>query len=153
MRWTLAIGAVVAAACSGGAGDKHPAKPVPPPLPGNQVATELPSIPAKIETTTSAPTDANAPDKRSPILDVLEAETKREMAALSPDKTKDPVYYLGYQLVEQRVVSIEAEGGAIVTDQDDVARNLDVDVRVGSPQLDNTRQLSDDTNGLNAPLT
>ena len=152
MRWTFALGALVAA-CSGGAGDKHPAKPVPPPLPGNQVATELPNIPAKIEVTTSAPTDANAPDKKSPILDILAAETKREMAAMAPDKTKDPVYYLGYQLVEQRVVSIEAEGGAIVTDQDDVARNLDVDVRVGSPQLDNTRQLSDDTNGLNAPLT
>jgi len=152
MRWTFALGALVVA-CSGGAGDKHPAKPVPPPLPGNQAATELPNVPAKIETTTSAPTDANAPDKRSPILDILAAETKREMAALSPEKTKDPVYYLGYQLVEQRVVNIEAEGGSIVTDQDDVARNLDVDVRVGSPQLDNTRQLSDDTNGLNAPLT
>ena len=151
MRWTFALGALVVA-CSGGAG-KPPTKPVPPPLPGNQAALELPNVPAKIATTTSAPTDANAPDKRSPILDVLKAENAREMAALSPDKTKDPVYYLAYQLVEQRVVSIEAEGGAIVTDQDDVARNLDVDVRVGSPQLDNTRQLSDDSNGLNAPLT
>src|SRR5262249_43135160 len=57
------------------------------------------------------------------------------------------------QLVEQRVVELEAEGGALITDRDDSMRNLDVDVRVGSPELDNTRALADDTNGLNAPLT
>ena len=56
-------------------------------------------------------------------------------------KTTDPAYYLAYQLVEQRIVSLEAEGGALVTDSDDTARNLDVEVRVGSPKLDNTRQL------------
>lgn len=149
MRWTFAL--VVTAACSGGAGDKHPTKPVPPPLPGNVAAVDLPSIPAKIEVTTSAPTDANAPDKKSPILDVMKAETQREMEAFA--KTSEPAYYLGYQMVEQRIVSLEAEGGALVTDQDDIARNLDVDVRVGSPQLDNTHPLADDTNGLNAPLT
>lgn len=149
MRWTFAL--VVAAACSGGAGEKHPTKPVPPPLPGNVAAMDLPSIPTKIEVTTSAPTDANAPDKKSPILDVMKAETQREMEAFA--KTSEPAYYLGYQLVEQRIVSLEAEGGALVTDQDDLARNLDVDVRVGSPQLDNTHPLADDTNGLNAPLT
>jgi len=149
MRWTFAL--VVAAACSGGAGEKHPTKPVPPPLPGNDAKMELPAIPANIQVTTSAPTDATAPDKKYPILDVMKAETQREMEAFA--KTSDPAYYLAYQLVEQRVVSLEAEGGAMVTDQDDVARNLDVDVRVGSPQLDNTHPLADDTNGLNAPLT
>jgi predicted Zn-dependent protease len=81
----------------------------------------------------------------------MKAENQREMEALA--KTNEPAYYLAYQLVEQRVVSLEAEGGAIVTDQDDLARNLDVDVRVGSPQLDNTHQIADDTNGLNAPMT
>jgi predicted Zn-dependent protease len=148
MRWTFALALV--AAC-GGSGEKHPTKPVPPPLPGNVASVELPNIPAKIDTTKSSPTDANAPDKRSPILDTLKAENQREMEAFG--KTNEPAYYLGYQLVEQRIVSIEAEGGAIVTDQDDINRNLDVDVRVGSPQLDNTHQLADDTNGLNAPLT
>ena len=148
MRWTFALALV--AAC-GGTGEKHPTKPVPPPLPGNVASVDLPNIPAKIDVTKSSPTDANAPDKRSPILDVMKAENQREMEALA--KTNEPAYYLAYQLVEQRVVSLEAEGGAIVTDQDDVARNLDVDVRVGSPQLDNTHQIADDTNGLNAPMT
>ena len=118
----------------------------------SEVKLDLPTIPAKIEVTTSAPTDGNAPDKRSPILDILKAENEREMAALEQD-SRSPAYYLGYQLVEQRIVNLEAEGGALVTDSDDTARNLDVEVRVGSPELDNTRQLADDTNGLNAPLT
>ncbi|MDB4952580.1 MAG: peptidase modulator of gyrase [Myxococcales bacterium] len=141
------------AACSGGGSEKpHAAKPVPAAaLPGNQAKFELPLIPAKIEVTTSQPTDGNTPDKRSPILDTLKAENERELKILG--KQADPAYYLGYQLVEQRVATLEAEGGALISDNDDVNRNLDVEVRVGSPQLDNTRQMSDDGNGLNAPLT
>src|SRR5215813_12476105 len=135
MRRILSLGAVVLG-CSGG-GTKTPAKPVPPPLPGNEAKLDLPSIPAKIDTTSSKPTDGNSPDKRSPIVDILKAENDREMQALA--KTPDPAYYLAYELVEQRIVSLESEGGALIVDSDDTARNLDVEVRVGSPKLDNTR--------------
>ncbi|MGE0872184.1 MAG: metallopeptidase TldD-related protein [Kofleriaceae bacterium] len=101
--------------------------------------------------TTSAPTEGNSPGARSPLLDVMKAENDREMAILRAQK--DPAYYLAYQLVEQRVVSLESEGGALITDSDDTDRNLDVEVRVGSPALDNTRALADNNNGLNEPLT
>jgi len=74
---------------------------------------------------------APAPDKHSPVLDILRAENEREMTALG--KQKDPAYYLAYQLVEQRVVNLDAEGGALITDSDDTLRNLDVEVRVGKP--------------------
>jgi TldD protein len=151
MRRILSLGAVAGfVACSGG-GPKQPAKPVAPPPPTTEAKLDLPSIPAKLDTTTSKPMDGNAPDQRSPILDILKDENDREMAALH--RTPDPAYYLGYQLVEQRIVNLESEGGALVVDSDDTARNLDVEVRVGSPKLDNTHQLSDDSNGLNAPLT
>ena len=151
MRRILSLGAAAGlVACSGGAA-RPPVKPTNQQLPGNQTADTLPDIPAKIVTTTSAPMDGNVPADASPMLDIMRSENEREMAALS--KTSDPAYYLAYQLVEQRIVSLEAEGGAIVDDRDDTQRNLDVDVRVGSPHLDNTRQISDDTNGLNAPLT
>jgi TldD protein len=150
MRRILSLGAAAGlVACSGGAG-KPPLKPAGQ-LPGNQTADSLPDIPAKIVVTTQAPMDGNQPSQASPVLDVMRAENEREMAALS--KTPEPAYYLAYQLVEQRLVSLEAEGGAIVDDKDDTARNLDVEVRVGSPHLDNTRQIADDTNGLNSPLT
>jgi predicted Zn-dependent protease len=151
MRILLMLAAASLAGCPGAGTDKPVAKPVQPPLPGNEAKLDLPEVPAKIETTKSGPSDGNAPDKKSPVLDILKAENDREMAALKT--SQDPAYYLAYQLVEQRVVSLEAEGGALITDNDDTARNLDVEVRVGSPALDNTRAISDDSNGLNSPLT
>src|SRR5688572_27758222 len=153
MRRTLLLGVVLPlglAACPSG-GDTRVKNPVGPPLPGNEAKADLPEIPAKIETTASAPTDGNAPGQRSPILDVLKVENDRQIAGLK--KAAEPAYYLAYQLVEQRVVSMEAEGGALISDNDDSARNLDVEVRVGTPKLDNTRALSDDPNNFNAPLT
>jgi predicted Zn-dependent protease len=150
MRRTLALCAL-AAAC-GGSSQKPSAKaPSPVPLPGTEAKFELPTVPAKIEVTTSTPMDGNDPSKRSPILDVLKTEIEREMGVLS--QQPDPAYYLAYQIVDTRVVSLEAEGGALISDTDDTSRNLDTEVRVGSPQLDNTHQISDDTNGLNTPLT
>src|SRR6266498_1485413 len=152
MLRTLLLGMLAAlAACPSGGGDKQVAKPVPPPLPGNEGKLDLPEIPAKIDVSKSAPTEGNAPTARSPIIDILKAENDREIGTLK--KAAEPAYYLAYQLVEQRVVSLEAEGGALISDNDDSARNVDVEVRVGTPKLDNTRSLSDDNNNLNAPLT
>ena len=153
MRWMLPLGAFAGlAACSAGATQSKVAQP-PPPLAGagpSDIKVDLPAVPAKITVTTSAPTDHNAPDKKSAVLDVLKAENEREMAALK--QQKEPAHYLAYQLVEQRVVNLESEGGALIADSDDTVRNLDVEVRVGRPELDNTRALADDSNGLNAPL-
>ncbi|MBA3465477.1 MAG: TldD/PmbA family protein [Deltaproteobacteria bacterium] len=152
MRWIFLLGAAAGLLGCPGNGGTPTAKPDPkPPLLTAEIKLELPSIPSKIETTKSQPTENNAPGKRSPILDIMKAETERQMAALR--KQKDPAHYLAYQLVEQRVVSLEAEGGALITDSDDTARNLDVEVRVGDPMLDSTRDLASDDNGLNSPLT
>ena len=148
MRRTLLL--CVLAAC-GARTTEPPAKPQAPPLPGNEAKSELPAIAAKIDVTKSAPMDDSAPDKRSPVLDILKTENAREIEALKKQPT--PAYYLGYQVEEQRIVNLEAEGGALTVDSEDTQRNLDVDVRVGTPQLDNTHPLADDTNNLNAPLT
>jgi predicted Zn-dependent protease len=149
----LGVLAGLAACPAPGSSGQGPQPPLPP-GPGHgtsEVKVDLPTIPSRIEVTTSAPTDGSAPDKRSPILDILKAENEREIATLQ--KQKDPAHYLAYQLVEQRIVNLESEGGALIQDSDDTVRNLDVEVRVGKPELDNTRALADDTNGLNAPLT
>ena len=152
MRWILPLGAAAGLlGCPGGGGTTS-VKPDPKPQPPTtEVKLDLPAIPAKIDVTKSQPTEGNAPDKRSAILDILKGETEREMVALK--KQKEPAYYLAYQLVEQRVVNLEAEGGALITDSDNNDRNLDVEVRVGDPNLDNTRDLATDDNGLNSPLT
>src|SRR3954453_11379302 len=128
MQWMLPLGVLAGlAACTHGpsttASGAGPTAPLPL-APGGaagpepaETKLELPAIPARIEVTTSAPTDGTAPDKHSPVLDILKAENEREMAALG--KQKDPAYYLAYQLVEQRVVNLDAEGGALITDSDD----------------------------------
>ena len=151
MRWIYALGAAAGLlGCPGGSTTtvKKDPNPLVPPV---EIKVDLESIPSKVEVTKSAPTDGNDPSKRSPLLDILKTENARQMAALRAQK--EPAHYLAYQLVEQRVVNLEAEGGALITDSDDSARNLDVEVRVGTPELDNTRNLASDDNGLNSPLT
>ena len=131
MRRFLSLGVAGLAACSSTADPQLVKQPSPPLPQAGDIKVELPDIPAKIDITTSQPMEGNQPAKRSPVLDELKSEADREMAALG--KQAEPAYYLAYQVVEQRVVSLEAEGGAIITDQDETSRNLDVDVRVGSP--------------------
>lgn len=135
-------------ACSGGNGAKPNGTP---PLAEQLPVLDLPEIPAVIKTTASQPTDGNDPSAASPLLGILRKEVDRWMKPQQSDV--EPLYYLAYQLVEQRQATLEAEGGALTTDSDDSARNLDVEVRVGSPALDNTRPLSSDERGLNEPLT
>ncbi len=135
-------------ACGGGGARKPPEAP---PLPETVEPLALPEVPAVIKTTASPPQDGNDPGVASPLIGIMSKELARWTSQVASGK--DPVYYLAYQLVEQRSVVLEAEGGALTTDSDDTARNLDVEVRVGSPELDNTRPLSTDERGLNEPLT
>lgn len=141
--------AVVAIACGPGGRGGATVKPGPD-LPLADRPTELPAVPARIETTTIAPDDGHTPAARSAVLDVMVAENQRWMATLG--KLPDPAYYLAYQIVEQRIVALDAEGGALIGDSDETDRILDVELRVGAPELDNTRSLSDDPNGFNEPL-
>ncbi len=136
------------AACGPKGGGAIKPNPDIPPL--SEKEAELPKIPSRIETSASAPTEGDTPSSRSPVLDIMVGENARSMAVLG--KAADPAYYLAYQIVEQRVVSLDAEGGALVGDSDDTDRILDVEIRVGAPELDNTRALSDDANELNQPL-
>jgi TldD protein len=119
------------------------------PLPSDP-RPELPAVPSRIEVVADAPMSDHTPAARSPLLDVMVAENQRWMAALGREAT--PAYHLAYQIVEQRVVSLDAEGGALVGDSDELDRTLDVEVRVGSPQLDNTRAIAGDGGELNEPL-
>ncbi|MBK9032164.1 MAG: peptidase U62 [Myxococcales bacterium] len=142
--WALAA---ALAAC--GPGGKKVVRP-PVDLPPVDPPITLADIPTHIAVTTDAPLSDDTPSARSPVLDIMVAENQRWMTALT--KATDPAYYLGYQIVEQRVVSLDAEGGALVGDSDETDRVLDVEIRVGTPALDNTRAITNDDNGLNEPL-
>jgi predicted Zn-dependent protease len=144
------LAAAALAACGHGSSQKNAGGPPLPPVPPTPPPLALPDIPTAIATTAIEPTTDNTPAERSPLLDIMTAENQRWMKVLTAQA--DPGYFLGYQITDQRLVVLEAEGGALITDSDETDRNLDVEVRVGSPALDNSRQLSDD-NGLNAPLS
>ncbi len=149
--WPRVLAALAISACGpGGTGGQGGSNVKGPGLGQVDRGENLPDVPAKIETTAVAPMTDHTPAARSPILDIMAAENQRWTKSLAGGA--DPAYYLAYQIVEQRVVSFDAEGGALVNDSDETDRILDIEIRVGSPGLDNTRALSDDPNGFNEPL-
>ncbi len=73
----------------------------------------------------------------SEIIETMREELNRQFAVLSavPDY---PVYYLAYLLSEGRSFQARARWGALTGRNEDIRRQLDIDLRVGSPELDNT---------------
>ena len=79
-----------------------------------------------------------------PLLDTMTTELNRAMGSLGkqPDKAASgkqiPPYFLSYSVADASGVSIRAQYGALVASEDSRQRVVDVQVRVGDPQLDNT---------------
>ena len=127
----------------------------PAPLPGsksNPKASQLPAIAPPMDVKRVAPDAGHTPSARSPILSAMAEENKRWMNVLR-HRRNARAYYLAYQMFDQRSAHIRAEGGALIATTDDRERFLDVEVRVGTPQLDNRHPLTDERNAvLNQPL-
>lgn len=120
--------------------------------PDTTATIEMPEIPAEVAKKHVEPQTDHDPSARSPLLDIMAAENKRWFDALN-NKGDDSAYYISYQIQDIRQVIIDAEGGALLTDSDETDRYLDTEVRVGSPQLDNTRTLTDpEQNAINRPM-
>jgi hypothetical protein len=66
----------------------------------------------------------------------MKVELARSLAALRAGPT--PPYFLGYDITEQREVTVTASFGAITDRTDERHRALDVQLRVGSYAFDNT---------------
>ena len=73
------------------------------------------------------------------VLDVMRDELQRSHAVLAEQPT--PVYYLSYEITEDKLVSVGGSFGALTRWSANESRGLDIDLRVGSPALDNTREL------------
>ena len=76
---------------------------------------------------------------QSPVLNTLEQELNREFKQLK--KAKPPVYFMSYQITERDNFYLSATLGTINYEKTVNEAYLDVDVRVGSPELDNTRKI------------
>ena len=90
------------------------------------------------------------------VIAILEQELKRNFAQLSDEELDPPAYYLGYGVVDVDELYVQAEGGALVRDEHDTDRLLDVDVRVGDRELDNSHSQGGDYgpgNGLGSGLS
>ena len=75
----------------------------------------------------------------SPVLAAALAELDRSMKTLG--EQPEPPYYLSYEITETHRVSIVGAFGALVGSDEHVGRLLDIDLRVGDYDLDNTRQI------------
>ena len=113
---------------------------------------DMPEIAAVVDKVHVDPQADHDPGARSPLLDIMAAENKRWLDVLEK-RGDDSAYYIAYQIQDIRGVVIEAEGGALLTDQDESDRYLDTEVRVGTAKLDNTRTLTDpQENAFNRPM-
>ena len=76
-----------------------------------------------------------------PALTVATDEIQRVMSAL--EDSDDAPYFLSYGIVERHTLRILGTHGALGHSTSSHGRVADVDVRVGSPQLDNTHKIRD----------
>jgi TldD protein len=107
------------------------------------------AFPAEKKADKKPATAPAVPLKVDPVLlQTMDAELKRAMADLgsaAPDpNAKQPAqpqpkpYFLSYSVADSESVSMTAEYGAITNSTGNRQRTADVQVRLGSPELDNT---------------
>jgi TldD protein len=101
----------------------------------------------------AAPNDSNA--KPSPAFTAMKVELDRSMKVLG---TLDPpAYYIGYTLTDSQRATISGSNGALLQSDENRNRWLEVSVRTGSYDLDDThkvdgKQMPDGGPGSSAPL-
>lgn len=75
------------------------------------------------------------------VLGVMATELDRSVEILSREST--PLYYLSYEITEDDRVSLVASFGAVSRNSRSDGRILDIDLRVGDKDLDNTHPVRD----------
>lgn len=72
----------------------------------------------------------------TPVLDAMQQELDRSFKVLSKQST--PAYFLSYEITEERVAIVQTSFGAVTGNSIIENRTLDIDLRVGDHDLDNT---------------
>ncbi len=111
---------------------------------------------------TASPASLAAQQPGPVLLDVMTTELHRAFTSLgkappaAPDSGEQlPPYFLSYSVTDAAVVSIRAQYGALVNSSSSHIRVADVQVRLGSPDLDNTHgdHRASAVNSVQLPLT
>jgi predicted Zn-dependent protease len=93
------------------------------------------------------PPDAQA--KKSPLLAALQAELDRSMKTL---KAQDPpAYYLGYTITDTQRADVSGSNGALLNSAESRNRWLEVSVRTGSYETDDTHKVGERTQTSGSP--
>jgi TldD protein len=98
------------------------------PLASTQLKPDIPAAPASKATASAGSNPV--------LLQTMQQELQRAMAALS--KSDPAPYFISYSAREEYSTVIAARLGALMTDASRHNRSVDISVRVGSPELDNT---------------
>lgn len=78
--------------------------------------------------------------KTDAVMNALTRELDRSFKGLK-NADKAPLYFLGYEVTESRTSRLSSKMGSVNGDSDYFSRKLDVDVRVNTPEMDNTHQV------------
>ncbi len=78
----------------------------------------------------------------TPVLDAMKQELQRSVKLLAEQPIS--IYYLSYEVTENRNVILGSAFGNITRSSKGDRRLVDIDLRVGSPQLDNTHPIRGD---------
>ncbi len=70
------------------------------------------------------------------ILGAMKAELARSQTAFKTQSS--PPYFISYEITDDQVVNVTGTFGKLETSAQSRSRQLDIDLRVGSPHLDNT---------------
>ncbi|MCD4750165.1 MAG: hypothetical protein K8R59_12410 [Thermoanaerobaculales bacterium] len=77
------------------------------------------------------------------LLNLMQFELDRSFKNLkNADET--PIYYMQYAVIENRDFALAVTNGGLEAPISSTLRYLDVDIRVGSPELDNTHEIRSD---------
>jgi predicted Zn-dependent protease len=78
-----------------------------------------------------------------PVVTLLAQELGHSVSALA--SVNPAPYFVGYHVVERHAVRLVASDGSLVSRDEDESRSLDVDIRIGSPEKDNTHRIPGET--------
>jgi predicted Zn-dependent protease len=82
---------------------------------------------------------------KSPVLAAMEQELERNLGGLK--SATPPPYFIGYTVTEQQRAQVQGSNGALLESNESRVRFLEAQVRVGSYELDNTRNVGDGRGG------
>jgi len=101
----------------------------------------------------AAPNDSKT--KSSPLFEAMKVELDRSMKTLGAQDP--PAYFISYTITDTNRVTVSGSNGALLNSDETRNRWLEIEVRTGSYDLDNThkvdgKQAPDGGPGTNAPL-